>query len=143
MLVVSGEAISTAPNPHISQKHVPKIDAITRRVLWREYSLPFWEFHRECGVRTDFYGIRTPTFAPYEPNLLGVVVVCNMLSRKASAEIRGEFIRTKSRVILQGIFWGFGPFSLEKTGGKTSTQKSTANSNQNLGASRPKSGLES
>ena len=67
-----------------------------------------------------------------------------MYQEKASAEIRGEFFRTNSRVNFAGFFGGFfGAFFLGKTGGKNPQQ----NSNQNLGASRPKftlqeSGLE-
>ena len=60
---------------------------------------------------------------------------------KASAEIRGEFFRPNSRVNFAVDFLVdfFGPFSLEKIGGKKSTQKST---NQNLGVSGLKSTLQ-
>ena len=56
---------------------------------------------------------------------------------RASAEIRAGIFRPNSHVNFAGDFFCgfFGPFSLEKTGGKNPQQ----NSNQNLGASRPKS----
>ena len=69
----------------------------------------------------------------------------NPLSQeKASAEIRGEYFRTKSWVNFAGdFFWGFfGPFSLEKTEGKNPPKNPRRNSNQNLGVSQPKSILQ-
>ena len=64
------------------------------------------------------------------------------LSRKASAEIRGEFSRQIPGWIggfFGGVFW---PLSLENTGGKNPSKNPQQNSNQNLGALRPKSTLQ-
>ena len=63
---------------------------------------------------------------------------------KASAEIRGEFLRTKSRVNFAGDFLVdfFGPFSLEKIGRKIPPKNPRQNSNRNLRVSRPKSTLQ-
>ena len=44
--------------------------AIKWGVIRRTNPLKWRDFHRECGARTDFYGIRTPTFMAYEPPLL-------------------------------------------------------------------------
>ena len=67
-----------------------------------------------------------------------------ILQEKASAEIRGEFFRTKSQVNFAGDFSVdfFGPFSLEKIGGKNPPKNPRQNSNRNLGVSRPKSTLQ-
>ena len=56
---------------------------------------------------------------------------------KASAEIRGEFLRTKSWVKFAGIF---GVFPGEKKGNPLKNPRQ--NPHQNLGASRPKSTLQ-
>ena len=63
---------------------------------------------------------------------------------KASAEMRGEFFRTKSWVNFVGDFLVdfFGPFSLEKIGGKNPPKNPRQNSHRNLGVSRPKSTLQ-
>ena len=57
---------------------------------------------------------------------------------QASAEIRGNFVRTKSWVNSAGDFLVdfFGPFFLEK-GGKNPPKNPQQNSNQNLGVPRP------
>ena len=78
--------ILTTPTPHISKNMTPKY-AIKWGVVWRTNPLKWRDFHRECGARTDFHGIRTPTFMAYEtppfmpnePFLLGVGVVFNLL----------------------------------------------------------------
>ena len=64
----------------------------------------------------------------------------------ASAEIRGEFLQTNSRVNFAGAFFGgFFP-SCVLTGAKTRGHNPLRNpqqkSNQNLGVSRPKSTLQ-
>ena len=66
------------------------------------------------------------------------------MSRKASAEIRGEFFRTKSRVNFAGDFLVdyFWPFSLGKIGGKNPPKNPRQNSNRNLGVLEPKSTLQ-
>ena len=63
---------------------------------------------------------------------------------KASAEIRGEFFRPNSQVNFAVDFLVdfFGPFSLEKTGGKNPPKNPRQFSNRNLGVSRPKSTLQ-
>ena len=67
--------------------------------------------------------------------------ICNFskCQEKASAEIRGEFFRTKSQVNFAGDFLVdfFGPFSLEKIGAKNPPKNPQQNSNRNSGVSRP------
>ena len=61
--------ILTTPTPHISKRYGPKICHKMRgRMAYT--SLEIKGFHRECGTRTDFYGIRIPTFMAYESRLL-------------------------------------------------------------------------
>ena len=70
----------TTPTPHISKKDAPQIWH-EMRVVWRKNPLKGLSQRRWCTNRllwhtnSDFYGIRTPTFTPYEPLLLGVGVV--------------------------------------------------------------------
>ena len=94
--------------------------------------------------------------APRNCRFLSLVVVELVLSKvqspknafvhleKASAEIRGEFFRTKSRVKFAGDFLVdfFGSFSLEKNRRKNPPKNPRQNSNRNLGVSRPKSTLQ-
>ena len=72
------------------------------------------------------------------------VIMSGAFSRKGSAEIRGEFFRTKSWVNFAGDFVVefFGPFSLGKNRMQKSPKNPRQNSNQNLGVSRPKSALQ-
>ena len=49
--------------------------AIKWGAVWRRNPLKYRDFHREYGVRTDFYGIQTPTFVAYEPRLLCAYVI--------------------------------------------------------------------
>ena len=60
--------------------------------------------------------------------------------KKASAEIRGEFFRTKSWVNSSGDFLVdvSGPFSLEKAGGQNPLNNPRHPLHQNLGVPRPK-----
>ena len=68
-----------------------------------------------------------------------------LFQERASAEIRGEFFQTKSRVNFAGDFLVdfFRGFFLGKNRRKKSTPKNPRqNSNRNLGVSRPKSTLQ-
>ena len=80
----------------------------------------------------------------FEGGLQKVKETNHFSQEKASAEIRREFFRTKSWVNFAGDFLVdlFGPFSLEKSGGKKPPQNPQQNSNQNLGVSRPKPTLQ-
>ena len=61
---------SDHPHPPYEQKNMTPKYAIKWGVVWRTNPLKWRDFHRECGARTDFYGIRTPTFMAYGPPLL-------------------------------------------------------------------------
>ena len=77
----------TAPTPHISKKYAPKICHKMRGHMAQKsleikgLSQRMWYTNRLLRqTNSDFYGIQTPTFTPYEPFLLGVGVVFNILS---------------------------------------------------------------
>ena len=75
------KTISTTPNPR-SAKDVPSKDAIKWGVGCRKKSLEITgPSQRIWCTNSDFYGIRTPTFMPFEPRLL-----CHM----------------------SGLYWGWG-----------------------------------
>ena len=69
--------ILTTPTPITSKKYAPKICHKMGGSYGVKNPLKERDFHRECGARTDFYGIRTldfygirtPPFMPYEPFL--------------------------------------------------------------------------
>ena len=77
---------SDHPHPHISKKYAPKICHKMRgRMAYKSLEMKGLSQRTWCTNRllwhtnSDFYGIRTPTFMPYEPFLLGVGVVFNLL----------------------------------------------------------------
>ena len=80
-------------------------------------------------------------FMAYRATIARYVANCQ---DKASAEIRGEFFRTKSWANFAGDFFVdfSGLFSLEKAGGKNPPKNPRQNLNQNLGVLRPKSTLQ-
>ena len=91
------------------------------RVVWTPFCVLLW------GWLTLTFSVGLPTKSP--PQIctftarIGIPTAwdkAQISQEKASAEIRGEFFRTKSRVNFAGDFWWifFGPFSLEKMGGK-------------------------
>ena len=47
--------------------------------IWHRSKSESKDFYRKYNTRTPFDGIRTPPFMPYEPFLLGVGVVYNLL----------------------------------------------------------------
>ena len=65
-----------------------------------------------------------------------LILLATYYQEKAPAEIRGEFVRTKSWVNFAGDFWWTfsGPFSLENNRRKESTQKSTAKFKSEFGS---------
>ena len=71
-------------------------------------------------------------------------LLSQFFKKRLLQKIRGEFFRTKLRVNFAGDFLVdfFGPFSLEKVGGKNPPKNPRQNSNRNLGVSRPKSTLQ-
>ena len=71
--------ILTTPTPHISKKYAPKIcHGMRGRMALKSLELKGLSQRMWCTNRllwhtnSDFYGIRPPTFVPYEPCLLGV-----------------------------------------------------------------------
>ena len=82
---VSVKIILTTPTPHITKKYDPKICHKMRgRMAYTSLEIKGLSQRMWCTNRllwhtnSDFYGIRTPTFTPYEPFLLGVGVVFNI-----------------------------------------------------------------
>ena len=53
----------------------------TNRLLWH--------------TNSDFHGIRTPTFTPYEPVFIGLGVVFNILKVRTPKEASGKRFRTR------------------------------------------------
>ena len=80
------KTISTTPTPNISKKYDPKVChkmmgcMVQKSLEIKELSQKIWCTNRLLWhTNSDFYGIRTPTFMPYEPLLLGAGVVLNLL----------------------------------------------------------------
>ena len=80
----SVKIIVTTPTRHISKKYDPKIcHKIRGRMAYKSLEMKGLSQRMWCTNRllwhtnSDFYGIRTPPFMPYEPFLLGVGVVFN------------------------------------------------------------------
>ena len=73
------EKNSATLTPHICKKYAPKY-AIQWGFVWHKSRLKSRDFYRKYAYGPNFYDIRTPPFMPYEPFLLGVGVVSNLLS---------------------------------------------------------------
>ena len=79
------KTILTTPTPHISKNMLPKHAIKWGRMAQKSSEIKGFSQRMWCTNRllwhtnSDFYGIRTPTFMPYEPFLLGVGVVFNVL----------------------------------------------------------------
>ena len=58
---------------------MPPKYAIQRGSVWHKSRLKSRDFYRNMAYGPQKYGIRTPHFMPYEPFLLGVGVVFNLL----------------------------------------------------------------
>ena len=77
--------ILTTPTPHTSKKYDPKICHKMRgRMASKSLEIKGLSQRMWCTNRllwhtnSDFYGVRTPPFMPYEPFSLGVGVVFNL-----------------------------------------------------------------
>ena len=69
-----GKLVSTTPTAHMSKKDALEIKKFSQRI-WCTNRL-LWH------TNSDFYGMRTPTFMPHEPFLMGVGVVFNTIGQK-------------------------------------------------------------
>ena len=105
-LFMSTENNSDHPHPLYLQKICPQNMPYNGGSVWHESRLNSSDFYRKYGIRTPKYGIRTPPFMPYEPFLLGVGVVFNLLihcpvTRSSKRTRRPEII---TFIILKIIF---------------------------------------
>ena len=76
---------SDHPHPPTFAKNMPPKYAIQQGSVWHTSRLKSRDFYRNMAYGPQKYGIRTPHFMPYEPFLLGVGVVFNLL--KIGAQI--------------------------------------------------------
>ena len=71
---------SDHPHPPYLQKNTPPKYAIQQGSVWRKSRLNSRDFYRKYGIRTPkIWHTDPPPFMPYEPFLLGVGVVFNLL----------------------------------------------------------------
>ena len=144
---------SSALQRHLLKQHLTPSDQTTharalKTLVGKAYLLDLCAEHsrwvwriRPSLTRAGVFFLRD-TPEPWQLKAPGPKPTINQ--EKASAEIQGEFFRTKSRVNYAGdlLVDFFGPFSLEKIGGKNPPKNPRQNSNRNLGVSQLKSTLQ-
>ena len=86
---------SDHPHPPYLQKMCPQNMPYKRGSVWHKSRLNSRDFYRKYGIRTpqDMAYEPPPLFVPYEPFLLGVGVVFNLLSQEPPLDAREPLTR--------------------------------------------------
>ena len=99
----------TTPTPHICKKNMPPKDAIQWGSVWHRSRLKSRDFYRNMAYGPPKYGIRPPPFMPYEPFLLGVGVVVNLLKKDQEQKLPVQVflvgIREQRRLVRKNTYW--------------------------------------